>query len=156
MAKKFVLSAIASVMVTSTQPDGYRRAGFALKQGQNDLPVDQLTEKSLLQLDEDPRLAVEVVSNGENPDGESNVDTGSLGPALTDIKAVDIEPAPEELAPLVALLIDGNFTDKPTCKDLTYETQGKEEGSTVKITPSAAERDAAWDWLQTQLRTESE
>lgn len=59
---------LIAVSVKSTSPDGYRRAGFGLNHGENQLEV---TEAQLAQLQADCRLAV-TLSEEEAPDNATD------------------------------------------------------------------------------------
>jgi hypothetical protein len=61
----------------------------------------------------------------------------------------DCSSAPEELHHWIAVIDDLNkeapLTKKPNCDHLTITADGKE------ITPTGAERDAAWDWYKNNV-----
>jgi|GEM_PF-2032594 len=52
------MSDLVKVNVKSLKPDGYRRAGVALKQGENEIEV---TPEQFKQMDADANLIVEAV-----------------------------------------------------------------------------------------------
>jgi hypothetical protein len=181
---------------------GYRRAGFALVQGENSLEVNQeqyqaltadknLTvaivdgelaqadigthvksegvlavnieqlrnENSLLlsQVDALTKLCEgqeEAITNLEEKldavEGITHEDTltdlASIRVVVDDGEELDVSSAPEELHHWIAIIDDinkeGNLTKKPNCDHLTITVDGE------SLTPSAAERDAAWAWYQ--------
>ena len=129
---------LISIAVLCAMPTGYRRAGFALAKGENELEV---TQEQLTQLNEDSNVSVQVK------------DPLSLDDTLTDLAGVgertfgfDCCTAPEELHPFIAAIDDLNkkapLTKKPNCDHLTITVDDK------PLTPTAAERDAAWAWYQ--------
>ena len=61
---------------------------------------------------------------------------------------VDYTQAPIELQPVIALMIDAQMELKPVVEQVAYEAPGENDGDVVKVKVSAAERDAAWQWLQ--------
>jgi hypothetical protein len=62
---------------------------------------------------------------------------------------IDVSSAPEELHHWIAVIDDLNkeapLTKKPNCDHLTISVDDE------SVTPSAAERDAAWDWYQNNI-----
>ncbi len=178
---------IIAIAVLCAMPNGYRRAGIALNQGDNSpLNVDEAQHKAL---EADPNLKVTVL--GEGLSTETELDTGissleeqnvalkgeiiSLSNQLAEVKQqltaaqgitdedsladlasarvvvdsgkeLDASSAPEELHHWIAVIDDinkeGNLSKKPNCDHLTITVNGE------PLTPTAAERDAAWDWYQ--------
>ncbi|WP_462171091.1 HI1506-related protein [Pseudoalteromonas xiamenensis] len=127
--------------VFSAQPNGYRRAGFTLQQGANNLEVDETQWEALAQ---DPRLKVEVRSSLETTKAQTDLDAGSMDSDLV----LDLHNAPEELAHIIAAihLLNGKstLTKKPTVDELAFEVDGVEG----ELKPTATERDAAWEWYK--------
>jgi len=69
-----------------------------------------------------------------------------LGADTTTINDLDVSSAPHELHHWIVVIDEINkespLTKKPNCDHLTVTANGEE------ITPTAAERDAAWAWYQ--------
>ena len=197
MFKKRIAVAVMSAMAT-----GYRRAGFALEQGHNDL---EATEEQIQLLAADSNLT--VVAEGEFTEGsmapsiaspseliaknselvdENNalknqvfdleqqlkdaIELAATKDAVTlglgtnethsntaaDLAGVgertfgfDCCTAPEELHHWIAVIDDLNkeapLTKKPNCDHLTITVEGE------PLTPTAAQRDAAWEWYQNNI-----
>lgn len=151
MAKNLKLTALASIIVNCTQPTGYRRGGISLTSGKQTLPAEQLTQKQLEAIENDPRLSVQAVpldaSTAQNP----QLDADNLGANLDAPKLyaqVDYTQAPIELQPVIALMIDAQFAEQPSCAQVAYEAPGETEGEVVKVKVPALTRDLAWQWLQ--------
>ncbi|MBE0378506.1 HI1506-related protein [Pseudoalteromonas prydzensis] len=154
MAKTLKLSLISAVIVSCMQPTGYRRAGLSFNQGKNEIPADGLDQEQLDAIENDPRLSVQAIpldaSTAQNP----QLDANNLGADLDNpllYANVDYTQAPIELQPVIALMIDAQMERIPACTDLTYEAPGETEGEVIKVKVSAADRDAAWYWLQDEL-----
>ena len=151
MAKNLKLTALASIIVHCTQPTGYRRGGISLTSGKQTIQADALTEHQLSALENDPRLSVQAVpldaSTAQNP----QLDADNMG---ADLDApvlyanVDTTQAPIELQPVIALMIDAQFAEQPSCAQVAYEAPGETEGEVVKVKVPALTRDLAWQWLQ--------
>ena len=151
MANIIKLSAIAAVIVNCTQPTGYRRGGISLTSGKQTIQADALTEQQLSALENDPRLSVQAVpldaSTAQNPQLEAN----NLGADLDNpllYANVDYTQAPIELQPVIALMIDAQFAEQPSCTQVAYEAPGENEGDVIKVKVPALTRDLAWQWLQ--------
>jgi len=151
MAKNLKLTALAAIIVHCTQPTGYRRGGISLTSGKQTLPAEQLTQEQLEAIENDPRLSVQAVpldaSTAQNP----QLDADNLGADLDAPKLyanVDYTQAPIELQPVIALMIDEQFAEQPSCAQVAYEAPGKTEGEVVKVKVPALTRDLAWQWLQ--------
>lgn len=151
MAKNLKLTALASIIVNCTQPTGYRRGGISLTSGKQTLPAEQLTQEQLEAIENDPRLSVQAVpldaSTAQNP----QLDANNLGANLDAPKLyaqVDYTQAPIELQPVIALMIDAQFAEQPSCAQVAYEAPGETEGEVVKVKVPALTRDLAWQWLQ--------
>ena len=151
MAKNLKLTALASIIVHCTQPTGYRRGGIAHTSGKQTISAEALTQQQLEAIENDPRLSVQAVpldaSTAQNP----QLDADNLGANLDAPKLyaqVDYTQAPIELQPVIALMIDAQFAEQPSCAQVAYEAPGETEGEVVKIKVSAAQRDEAWQWLQ--------
>ena len=151
MAKNLKLTALASIIVNCTQPTGYRRGGISLTSGKQTLPAEQLTQKQLEAIENDPRLSVQAVpldaSTAQNP----QLDANNMGANLDAPKLyanVDTTQAPIELQPVIALMIDAQFAEQPSCAQVAYEAPGETEGEVVKVKVPALTRDLAWQWLQ--------
>lgn len=129
------------VHVFSAQPSGYRRAGITLLQGTNKLDVNETQWEALAQ---DPRLKVEVRTSFETKKAQTDVDAGRVDSSLV----LDLHNAPDELAHIIAAIHALNaqtpLTKKPTVDELAFEV----DGVAGEQKPSAAERDAAWDWYK--------
>lgn len=115
-------------LVICAAPDGYRRGGVALKQGENLLDTDDFTEEKLKQLNDDPRLTI-----GEAVKLDPVNDDNSI--------------APERLAELVTH-IEG--LDKDEASLWKQDNAGPKASAFPKGT-TAEERDAAWDAFVEQL-----
>ncbi|PWS56003.1 HI1506-related protein [Pseudoalteromonas sp. meg-B1] len=151
MAKNLKLTALAAIIVHCTQPTGYRRGGISLTSGKQTLPAEQLTQKQLEAIENDPRLSVQAVpldaSTAQNP----QLDADNLGANLDAPKLyaqVDYTQAPIELQPVIALMIDAQFAEQPSCAQVGYEAPAETEGEVVKVKVPALTRDLAWQWLQ--------
>ena len=151
MAKNLKLTALASIIVNCTQPTGYRRGGISLTSGKQTLPAEQLTQEQLEAIENDPRLSVQAVpldaSTAQNP----QLDANNMGANLDAPKLyanVDTTQAPIELQPVIALMIDAQFAEQPSCAQVAYEAPGETEGEVVKVKVPALTRDLAWQWLQ--------
>lgn len=151
MAKNLKLTALAAIIVHCTQPTGYRRGGISLTSGKQTLPAEQLTQKQLEAIENDPRLSVQAVpldaSTAQNP----QLDANNLGADLDAPKLyanVDYTQAPIELQPVIALMIDAQFAEQPSCAQVGYEAPAETEGEVVKVKVPALTRDLAWQWLQ--------
>lgn len=151
MAKNLKLTALAAIIVHCTQPTGYRRGGISLTSGKQTLPAEQLTQEQLEAIENDPRLSVQAVpldaSTAQNP----QLDADNLGANLDAPKLyanVDYTQAPIELQPVIALMIDAQFAEQPSCAQVAYEAPGETEGEVVKVKVPALTRDLAWQWLQ--------
>lgn len=151
MANIIKLSAIAAVIVNCTQPTGYRRGGISLTSGKQTIQADALTEQQLSALENDPRLSVQAVpldaSTAQNP----QLDADNLGADLDTpllYANVDYTQAPIELQPVIALMIDAQFAEQPSCTQVAYEAPGENEGDVIKVKVPALTRDLAWQWLQ--------
>lgn len=156
MAKNLKLTALASIIVHCTQPTGYRRGGIAHKSGKQTISAEALTQQQLEAIENDPRLSVQAVpldaSTAQNP----QLDADNMGSDLDAPKLyanVDYTQAPIELQPVIALMIDAQMELKPVVEQVAYEAPGETEGEVVKIKVSAAQRDAAWQWLQEATKT---
>jgi len=151
MAKYLKLTALASIIVNCTQPTGYRRGGISLTSGKQTLPAEQLTQKQLEAIENDPRLSVQAVPLDASTAQNSQLDANNVGADLDAPKLyaqVDYTQAPIELQPVIALMIDAQFADQPSCAQVAYEAPGETEGEVVKVKVPALTRDLAWQWLQ--------
>ena len=151
MAKTLKLSLISAVIVSCMQPTGYRRAGLSFNQGKNEIPADGLDQEQLDAIENDPRLSVQAIpldaSTAQNP----QLDADNLGADLDAPKLytnVDYTQAPIELQPVIALMIDAQFAEQPSCAQVSYEAPGETEGEVIKVKVPALTRDLAWQWLQ--------
>ncbi|TQF69553.1 HI1506-related protein [Pseudoalteromonas luteoviolacea] len=133
---------LPSVTVHNPRQQHYHRAGFKFESGKTKLSAEQLTEDALAILHADPHIRVTENSPSELPSQRASVDTSSVGDDL----ALDLRDAPEELAHIIAVMYASKPDAKPNCADLTCHVQGVGE-----VTPSAAERDAAWKWYQENI-----
>ena len=150
MAKNLKLTALASIIVHCTQPAGYRRGGITHKSGKQTIAADALTQQQLEAIENDPRLSVQAVpldaSTAQNP----QLDADNVGANLDALKLydkVDYTQAPIELQPVIALMIDAQFAEQPSCAQVAYEAPGETEGEVVKVKVPALTRDLAWQWL---------
>ena len=151
MAKTLKISLISAVIVSCMQPTGYRRAGLSFNQGKNEIPADGLNQEQLDAIENDPRLSVQAVpldaSTAQNP----QLDADNLGADLDNpllYANVDYTQASIELQPVIALMIDGQFAEQPSCAQVSYEAPGETEGEVIKVKVPALTRDLAWQWLQ--------
>ncbi|KZN57604.1 hypothetical protein N473_06915 [Pseudoalteromonas luteoviolacea CPMOR-1] len=130
---------LPSVTVHNPRQQHYHRAGFRFVSGKTELSAEQLTKDALAILHADPHIRVT-----ENPTDELSSKGGCLdSESLDNALALDLRDAPEELAHIIAVMYASKPDAKPNCADLTCHVQGVGE-----VTPSAAERDAAWKWYQ--------
>ena len=151
MAKTLKLSLISAVIVSCMQPTGYRRAGLSFNQGKNEIPADGLDQEQLDAIENDPRLSVQAIPLDASTAPQSQLDANNLGADLDNpllYTNVDYTQAPIELQPVIALMIDAQMELRPVVEQVAYEAPGETEGEVVKVKVSAAERDAAWQWLQ--------
>ncbi len=151
MANIIKRSAIAAVIVNCTQPTGYRRGGISLTSGKQTIQADALTEQQLSALENDPRLSVQAVPLDANTAQNPQLDADNLGANLDAPKLyaqVDYTQAPMELQPVIALMIDAQFAEQPSCTQVAYEAPGENEGDVIKVKVPALTRDLAWQWLQ--------
>ena len=151
MAKNLKRTALAAIIVHCTQPTGYRRGGISLTSGKQTLPAEQLTQKQLEAIENDPRLSVQAVPLDASTAQNSQLDANNVGADLDAPKLyaqVDYTQAPIELQPVIALMIDAQFADQPSCAQVAYEAPGETEGEVVKVKVPALTRDLAWQWLQ--------
>jgi hypothetical protein len=185
---------LLAVAVLCAMPTGYRRAGFSLSKGENEL---QATEEQIQLLVDDENLTVVAESASDTQSDSTMAYTKemfakllaenatlknqvtaltklSLGQeetitlleieianppvithedALADLAGIgertfgfDCSSAPIELHHFIAVIDDLNneapLTKKPNCEHLKMTINGED------ITPTAAERDAAWAWYQ--------
>ena len=132
---------LKTVLVLCSIATGYRRAGFALEKGENELEV---LPEQLKILQADPRLTVqesEATKPGARKTENSKLDSNSMGNGLDsnglDSVELDLSEAPEKLAPFIAAIHERHkqapLTSKPNCGDI----DGR---------PSADDRDDAWAW----------
>lgn len=151
MAKNLKLTALASIIVHCTQPTGYRRGGIAHTSGKQTISAEALTQQQLEAIENDPRLSVQAVPLDASTAQKPQLDADNMGTNLDAPKLytqVDYTQAPIELQPVIALMIDAQMELKPVVEQVAYEAPGETEGEVVKIKVSAAQRDAAWQWLQ--------
>ena len=151
MAKNLKLTALAAIIVHCTQPTGYRRGGISLTSGKQTLPAEQLTQEQLEAIENDPRLSVQAVPLDASTAQNTQLDANNMGADLDAPKLyaqVDYTQAPIELQPVIALMIDAQFAEQPSCAQVAYEAPGETEGEVVKVKVPALTRDLAWQWLQ--------
>ena len=151
MAKTLKLSLISAVIVSCMQPTGYRRAGLSFNQGKNEIPADGLDQEQLDAIENDPRLSLQAIPLDARTAQNPQLDADNLGADLDNpllYTNVDYTQAPIELQPVIALMIDAQMELRPVVEQVAYEAPGETEGEVVKVKVSAAERDAAWQWLQ--------
>ncbi|CAM3932773.1 MULTISPECIES: HI1506-related protein [Pseudoalteromonas] len=151
MAKTLKLSLISAVIVSCMQPTGYRRAGLSFNQGKNEIPADGLDQEQLDAIENDPRLSVQAIPLDASTTPQSQLDANNLGADLDNpllYTNVDYTQAPIELQPVIALMIDAQFAEQPSCAQVAYETPGETEGEVIKVKVPALTRDLAWQWLQ--------
>ena len=140
---------LVAIAVIRSMPSGYRRAGFALENGETELAADNCTLAQLEALEKDSRLAVKRIEASESDKGQSTLDAGNLANGLS-IDDAFVLAAPDELKPFVAAIIERGYTSKPNCDDLKVEIPGDgEEAQTIK--PSAEQRNTAWSIVEAQL-----
>lgn len=151
MAKTLKLSLISAVIVSCMQPTGYRRAGLSFNQGKNEIPADGLDQEQLDAIENDPRLSVQAIPLDASTTPQSQLDANNLGADLDKpllYANVDYTQAPIELQPVIALMIDAQFAEQPSCAQVSYEAPGETEGEVIKVKVPALTRDLAWQWLQ--------
>jgi len=151
MAKNLKLTALASIIVHCTQPTGYRRGGIAHTSGKQTISAEALTQQQLEAIENDPRLSVQAVpldaSTAQNPQLDANNLGANLDQKTELYQLVDYTQAPQELQPIIALIIGAQMTEKPKCEQVTFEAPGETEGEVISVKVSAQDRDAAWQWL---------
>tara|TARA_B100002049_G_scaffold217445_1_gene183958 strand:+ start:2204 stop:2677 length:474 start_codon:yes stop_codon:yes gene_type:complete len=148
MAKNLKLTALAAVIVHCTQPTGYRRGGISLASGKQTLSAESLTQEQLEAIENDPRLSVQVIPRDEGTASQGQLDANNVDTTVKLYEHVDYTQAPQALQPIIAIMIDEQMELKPVVEQVTYETPGEKEGEVLKVKVSAADRDAAWLWLQ--------
>ena len=136
-----------AVAVMCVMASGYRRAGIALTKGENQLDV---TEEQLLQFNDDPNVSVMVTDSTELDNTITHEDTAAdLAGVGERTFGFDCCSAPEELHHWIAVIDDLNsetpLTKKPNCDHLTITVDDE------PLTPTAAQRDAAWEWYQNNV-----
>lgn len=82
---------MVGVNVVNTAHEGYRRAGFILHQGENNLPP--VTAEVLKALEADPRLAVMVIASDIDSDASRGLGDQVISTTVTE---EDIPPTTEE------------------------------------------------------------
>ncbi|MCW4538263.1 MULTISPECIES: HI1506-related protein [Providencia] len=85
---------MVGVNVVNTAHEGYRRAGFILHQGENNLPP--VTPEVLKALEADPRLAVMVIAT----DIDSDTSRGLGDQVISTTVTVEDTPVTETIAPV--------------------------------------------------------
>lgn len=121
----------AKILIISTSPDGYRRGGVALDQGDNLFDQDQFSEDQLRQLGSDPRLVVGEAAALEETDQTANT-KGTV--------------EPERLAELVKHIQSLDKDDASLWKD-----DGTPKAAAFPKGTKAEEREAAWGAFVEQL-----
>ena len=90
------------------------------------------------------------VEAGTSEDTQGLVDGNALGDGIK--VDIDLSNAPEELQVFIAgihlLNAEAPLAKKPTVDQLEVEVAGDTEGETLKVKPTAVQRDSAWDWYQ--------
>ncbi|MBD1584766.1 HI1506-related protein [Pseudoalteromonas sp. S16_S37] len=130
-----------TVCIFSQQPNGYRRAGLTLNYGQNDNL--QVTEQQLEALQKDTRIKVQVLKASETASTPQNMEPRGVGSDLV----LDLSNAPEELAHIIAAIHELKPNKKPNVDELAFEVDGVEG----EQKPTAAQRDEAWAWYQSNV-----
>lgn len=148
--QNFNISSVASVIINNTQPSGYRRAGISFNHGQTTLSGEALTQDKLNALQADPRLSVQVIQSNASTETLTQLDADHVGTDVTHYHNVDYTQAPQELQPIVAIMIDKQLTDIPNCNDLAFEAPAENEGEVINVKVTKQQRDKAWQWLQAQ------
>lgn len=149
---------MAFILVVSSQPSGYRRAGLRLENGENKLPAEQITTEQLETLEADPRLAVSLIAQAsEETTSTPNVVTGNICTTVDGIE-LDLEGVDEALHPFIGVMAIEQFEKKPTVEQLAISISDTENGEKVtgELKPTAAQRDAAWNVYQAAIKTQSE
>lgn len=139
---------LPSITVHNPRQQHYHRAGFKFESGKTELSAEQLTEDALAILRADPHIRI-TENSPVSPAGEGAcVDASGVGDDLI----LDLSGAPEELAHVIAAIHTLNaetpLTKPPKVADLACEVEGVGE----LVTPTADERDAAWDWYQHNVK----
>ncbi|MFK3859291.1 HI1506-related protein [Pseudoalteromonas rhizosphaerae] len=151
MAKTLKISLISAVIVSCMQPTGYRRAGLSFNQGKNEIPAAGLDQEQLDAIENDPRLSLQAIPLDARTAQNPQLDADNLGADLDNpllYANVDYTQASIELQPVIALMIDGQFAEQPSCAQVSYEAPGETEGEVIKVKVPALTRDLAWQWLQ--------
>ena len=116
---------------------GFRRAGISHPAGPTEYPAGHFTVEQFKQLDEEPRLALQIL---EGTEPESETDTGQQSEGMLDDDALagDLMTG-DELASLVAHIseLDTENTD-------LWMADGAPKVSSMPAGTSAEQRDAAW------------
>lgn len=116
---------------------GFRRAGISHPAGPTEYPAGHFTVEQFKQLDEEPRLALQIL---EGTEPESEADSGEQAQGVLDDDTLADDLIPEEkLAELTAHIAQLDINDP----ELWMEG-GKPKASAMPSGTSADERDAAW------------
>ena len=116
---------------------GFRRAGVSHPAGPTEYPAGHFTVEQFKQLDEEPRLALQIL---EGTEPESEADSGEQAQGVLDDDPLAGALIPEEkLAELTA-----HIAQLDTEKADLWMEGGKPKASAMPSGTSADERDAAW------------
>ncbi|WP_417345705.1 HI1506-related protein [Ferrimonas sp.] len=137
-----------TILVTCLANSGYRRAGLAFQKGENHLEAAQLSQAQLAAIEGDHRLSI------AQADPEGPVVENRLGDGLDSAEGLNLALVEDELLrPFVAVIDQlarsGELTEgkKPKVDELAFETED-DQGKAIKVKPTAAQRDAAWEVYQ--------
>lgn len=172
---KTKLSLTIAAVIVSAMPTGYRRAGIALDKGENCIEIDEMQLTQIEQDSNLLVQSIEPVESSTNNPAQGDLDNNGLGKSVTsanvDITGCDNNsPAgvlteqdftwsSEELAPFITAIhkLHGEtpLTKKPNVDKLVVDvlikptgedSESSDEVLPVKTTPSATQRDAAWQY----------
>ncbi|WDE07288.1 hypothetical protein SG34_010565 [Thalassomonas viridans] len=120
-------------------------------------------------LDESP-AAVVARAQGSAPSGDVLLEAGNVAnedrenleevlgplekeflnadPADVEVSQVDVNitDAPAELLPFILAIAEMRPANKPNCNILEVEIPGEDGEEAIKLKPTSAQRDAAWEW----------
>lgn len=127
------------IVVINSGRAGYRRAGFSLAAGRNELDAAKVDEAKLAKLQADSRLTVIVPSPSAASDSAAGLLATSELPTAVAVEQQALLAAMAQLEP-----------DNPDHFTTTGKPQVDVLGALLGEPISAAERDAAWEQYQSE------
>jgi hypothetical protein len=129
-----------------TDSVAYTKEMFAKLLAENATLKNQVTALTKLSLGQEETITLLEIEIANPPVITHEDALTDLAGNSIEINGLNVTSAPEELHLFIALLDDLNqkepLTKKPNCEHLKMTIDGED------ITPTAAERDAAWAWYQ--------